>query len=146
MKYTIYTDGSCQPNPGKGGWAAIIEVQDKKFVRYGSIPECTNNRAELTAALEGLRFTDYQSEVIVVTDSEQVRLAINGMKHPRKNQDLLNEITRLVGGRNVSVEWVRGHAGHPYNERVDSIAQCVARGEDVSALIKGFDNTAKVYP
>jgi ribonuclease HI len=134
---TIYTDGACDPNPGPGGWGAVL-LYDRKEGRVekelsGGAPDTTNNRMELTAAIEALRALKRPCRVRLRTDSEYLRRGITewmprwlatGWKKGRiKNQDLWQELNALVGEHEVMWEWVKGHAGDVYNERVDSLAR-----------------------
>ncbi|GAB4260676.1 MULTISPECIES: ribonuclease HI [Deferrisoma] len=141
----IYTDGACLGNPGPGGWAAVI-VEPGNRVREigGRDPATTNNRMELTAVIEGLRQTRPGSRVHVVTDSRYVHDGISRWIHAWKrrgwrkadggavlNQDLWESLDRLAWGEGRDVTWehVRGHRGHPFNERCDELATAFARGE-----------------
>ena len=132
MTYMLYTDGSAQPNPGHGGWAYLIEHEGTRLEMSGEVPgETTNNRAEFFALIKGLVAVPEGEEVTVVTDSEQVRLAIKGMRHPKKNKDLLAAIYALVAARHVTVERIAGHNGNANNERVDALAHAEAKGGNV---------------
>jgi ribonuclease HI len=137
----IYSDGSCEGNPGPGGYAAIVDVDGKRHELTGSERQTTNNRMELLAAITGLRALSEPSRVIVATDSQYV---VNGMKswihnwrrkgwrtasgEPVKNRDLWEELDELARRHRVTWTWVRGHAGHPENERADFLAREAARG------------------
>ena len=135
----LYCDGACSPNPGLGGWAAILVApghEDKARELSGAERESTNNRMELRAAIEGLRALNRPTRVRVVTDSEYLKKAFtagwlaswqaNGWrtagKKPVKNEDLWRELLALEEKHEVSWEWVRGHAGHAENERCDELA------------------------
>jgi ribonuclease HI len=138
---TIYSDGSCEGNPGPGGYAAIVDVDGKRHELTGSERQTTNNRMELLAAITGLRSLAEPSRVSVVTDSQYV---VNGMKswihnwrrkgwrtasgEPVKNRDLWEELDELARRHRVTWTWIRGHAGHPENERADFLAREAARG------------------
>lgn len=127
MSYELYTDGSCNPNPGRGGWAYAIQVGGIMYEESGTVEgETTNNRAEFIALIEGLKATPRGAEVKVVTDSQQVILAVVGMKHPKKNKDLLAVIYELVSDRDVTTQRVKGHSGVEMNEHVDMMAQSKA--------------------
>ncbi|HHH13551.1 MAG TPA: ribonuclease HI [Thiolapillus brandeum] len=131
----LYTDGACKGNPGPGGWGALLQYKGVEKELRGGEPETTNNRMELTAVIEGLKALKRPSRVRVVTDSQYVK---NGMqqwihnwkrngwrtaaKKPVKNAELWRELDRLVNLHQVEWEWVRGHSGHPENERVDALA------------------------
>ena len=119
----IWTDGSCQPNPGPGGWAAILTSDNHRKELYGRLDQSTNIRAEITAAIQALRaLQGGPHQVLIHTDSEYVKRAIEGMKKPKANFDLLEELERVEGEHEISVEWVRGHTGDPNNERCDQLA------------------------
>jgi Ribonuclease HI len=131
----LYTDGACKGNPGPGGWGALLQYKGVEKELWGGEPETTNNRMELTAVIEGLKALKRPSRVRVVTDSQYVK---NGMQQwihnwkrngwrtaarkPVKNAELWRELDRLVNLHQVEWEWVRGHSGHPENERVDALA------------------------
>jgi len=131
----LYTDGACKGNPGPGGWGALLQYKGVEKELWGGEPETTNNRMELTAVIEGLKALKRPSRVRIVTDSQYVK---NGMqqwihnwkrngwrtaaKKPVKNAELWRELDRLVNLHQVEWEWVRGHSGHPENERVDALA------------------------
>ena len=120
--YDIYTDGSCSGNPGPGGWAAIVMDGDSRRRLSGGEPGTTNNRMEVTAAIEGLAAVSPGSAVTVHSDSEYlVNTMIKGWKR-NVNNDLWKQLDGLVAERSVSWEWVRGHNGHPLNEEADSLA------------------------
>jgi ribonuclease HI len=124
---TITIDGSALGNPGPGGWAALVRTEGRETMLAGASPEpTTNNRMELTALREGLRALEAPSAVTVVTDSEYLRgtLAL-GWKR-RANHDLLTELDALLRVHAVTFEVVRGHAGHPDNERADKAARAGA--------------------
>jgi len=140
---TVYTDGACLGNPGPGGYCAIVRVSGQpERVVSGGKARTTNNEMELTAAAEGLKLAVSQaaSEVTVVTDSEYLVKGMtswvrgwirNGWKtskgEPVKNRGLWEELHRLSQGRSVSWSWVRGHVGHPENERCDTLAVAAAQ-------------------
>ena len=134
-KITIYTDGACSGNPGKGGWAAVIIEDKNEKTISGSEPLTTNNRMELSAAIRGLEAIDLEYAVSVYTDSQYVRNGVtqwigkwkaNGWKtagrKPVKNQDLWQQLDLAASRRSVEWHWVRGHSGHPQNERADALA------------------------
>jgi ribonuclease HI len=138
---TVYSDGGCLGNPGPGGWAARLKYANGRTVELGGAqPHTTNNRMELTAAIEGLRRAQTCSPVTVVTDSEYLRRGITewiggwkrrgwltAAKEPVLNQDLWQELDRL---NRPDVRWrhTRGHAGDPDNERCDRLAREFASG------------------
>ncbi len=133
---TIYTDGACDPNPGVGGWAAILIHDGREREISGGDSESTNNRMELMAVIEALRALKEKCEVTIFTDSEYVKNAftqkwIDGWikrgwktasRQPVKNQDLWRTLIDLVNGHDVKWEWVRGHAEDPLNNRCDELA------------------------
>ncbi len=133
----IYTDGACSGNPGPGGWGTILVQPDKtEEILSGGEAKTTNNRMELTAVIEGLKKIPADASAVIVTDSEYVKKGItewiknwikNGWKtaskKPVKNRELWQELLGLTENRNTEWEWVRGHSGHPMNERCDSIAR-----------------------
>ena len=131
----IHTDGSCLANPGPGGWAAILQWQDNERELNGSEPNTTNNRMELTAAIMGLSALKRPMTVDLYTDSRYVMNGVqdwmphwkaNGWKtaakKPVANQDLWQQLDAAVSRHTVRWHWVKGHAGHPENERADSLA------------------------
>jgi ribonuclease HI len=134
----LYADGACSGNPGPGGWAALLESPStgKTVELVGSDPATTNNRMEMTAVLRGLeRLEKVPSRVHVVSDSNYVIKGLtewirgwerNGWrtanKQPVKNQELWIELAGAVRRHECTFEWVRGHQGHPKNERVDELA------------------------
>jgi ribonuclease HI len=131
----IYTDGACSPNPGPGGWAAILTAGKNEKVLTGSDPRTTNNRMELTAALEGLKALKVPSSVCIYTDSEYLRRGITewlpgwqARNWRRKdgelaNVDLWQPLASLCKTHQVDWKWLRGHAGHEMNERADRLAR-----------------------
>jgi ribonuclease HI len=140
-KVTITTDGACLGNPGPGGWAALLRYGPHEKLISGSEPESTNNKMELTAVIEGLGQLREPCEVLIVTDSKYVMDAFekgwleswqnNGWrtaaKKPVKNQELWKQLDDAVRTHKVKWKWVKGHAGHDDNERVDQAAQDAAR-------------------
>ena len=139
-KVDIYTDGSCKFNPGPGGWGAVLVYGKREKEISGGEPETTNNRMELTAVIEALRALKEPCKVHLCSDSKYVIDGLekgwaaswqkNGWKKPDKskalNPDLWEELLRLVNVHELEYEWVKGHAGHPYNERCDAMAQSEA--------------------
>ncbi|ANK13004.1 ribonuclease HI [Erythrobacter neustonensis] len=131
----IFTDGACKGNPGPGGWAAILRmgVHEKELV--GGEPETTNNRMEMTAVLRGLAALTEPCAVTVHTDSRYVidgmtqwifgwqkRGWVNAAKKPVANEDIWRELIAAARPHKVQWQWVKGHAGHPENERCDALA------------------------
>ena len=141
MKHVkLITDGACLGNPGPGGWACILRYGDHKRELYGSEPHTTNNRMELTAAIQGLSSLREPCDVEVVTDSEYLKNGItqwihgwkrNGWrtasKKPVVNQDLWEHLDQLVVKHAVRWTWTKGHASHQDNNRCDELAQQAAR-------------------
>ena len=135
----IYTDGSCDPNPGPGGWAAVILFGDREKVLHGNNPHTTNNRMELKAALEALLAMETSEEIALYTDSEYLKRGITEWmpnwkarnwkrkKGKLANVDLWKALDAALENRSVSWHWVRGHAGHPENERADRLARQAMR-------------------
>ncbi len=126
-RITFFTDGSCLGNPGPGGWAYL--KQDRHGVSEGSggEPDTTNNRMELTAAIEALKaLPATPKQVVIYSDSQLlVKTMTEGWKR-KANLDLWQELDKLAAKHQVSWRWVRGHDGHPENERVDQLAQAAA--------------------
>lgn len=132
----IYTDGACSGNPGPGGWGAILRYNGHERELSGGAADTTNNRMEMIAVIEALRALKKRSRVELYTDSQYVKQGIEdwlkgwkakgwktASKKPVKNQDLWMEIDDLVGQHDISFHWVRGHDGHPENERADALAR-----------------------
>jgi len=131
----LYTDGACKGNPGPGGWGALLRYGNQEKELYGAAAHTTNNRMELLAVIEGLDALRRSSRVRVTTDSQYVKNGItqwihnwkrNGWrtatKKPVKNADLWQRLDDAVKRHQVEWEWVKGHAGHPENERADRLA------------------------
>ncbi len=131
----IYTDGGCVPNPGIGGWAAVLLYQGKRKELSGGDRESTNNRMELTAAITALESLKRPCEVVVYTDSEYVRKGISEWlpqwrrrNWRRKggavvNVDLWRRLDEAASRHQIDWRWVRGHSGNTENERCDELAQ-----------------------
>lgn len=140
-RVVIYTDGACDPNPGPGGWAALLFIRGREKILTGGEPETTNNRMELTAAVQALGALKEPSRVDVYTDSEYLRRGITewlaGWKRrgwQRKqgelaNVDLWQALDQAIQAHQVEWHWVRGHAGNRNNARVDGLARW-ARGRN----------------
>lgn len=131
----VFTDGACSGNPGPGGWGVVLRFGDKERELCGGADNTTNNRMELTAAIEGLRALNEPCEVVLTTDSTYVKDGItrwltnwkkNGWKTAAKkavkNQDLWQELDQQTSRHAVQWQWVKGHSGHPENERADALA------------------------
>jgi len=136
----ISTDGACLGNPGPGGWGAVLRYKGKEKRISGSDPDTTNNKMELTAAIEGLAALTRPSRVIIYTDSTYVRNGItkwvagwqaNGWKtkdkKPVKNADLWRRLIEEEQRHQVEWRWVKGHAGDHYNEIADELATTAAK-------------------
>lgn len=117
----IYADGACGGNPGPGGWAAILQWNSHEREVVGQELLTTNNRMELAAVIEGLRTLKEFCSVTVYTDSQYVIGVMTGWKR-KANHDLLAKLDALCAEHYVVFEYVRGHAGHPLNERADALA------------------------
>ncbi len=131
----IYTDGACRGNPGPGGWGALLRLGEREKELWGGEPATTNNRMELTAVIRALEALKRPVSARVHTDSQYV---INGIsswivgwkqngwrtaaKKPVKNADLWQLLDQLAAGHRLEWIWVKGHAGHPENERADALA------------------------
>jgi ribonuclease HI len=133
-RVVIYTDGGCSPNPGPGGWAAILLLGDHKKELKGGEPTSTNNRMELTAAISALETLKWPCLVDMHTDSQYVRDGItrhidnwkrNGWrtyaKEPVKNADLWRRLDTAAQTHTVNWHWVKGHSGDYYNDRADEL-------------------------
>ena len=141
VEVVAYTDGACSGNPGPGGWGVVIQAVEagtvvKERTLNGGAAQTTNNRMELTAAIQALAAMDRPTRLTLVTDSTYVRDGItkwivgwqaNGWrtaaKKPVKNAELWQELAALSARHQVVWEWVKGHAGHPQNERADELAR-----------------------
>lgn len=140
-KVTIYTDGGCEPNPGVGGWGAILSSATRSKELSGGELETTNNRMEMTAAIEALRALKRPCTVDLHTDSEYLQKGITqwipkwkrknwkkGDGKPVKNVDLWQALDIEIAKHKVRWHWLKGHAGHHYNERCDELAsEAIAR-------------------
>jgi ribonuclease HI len=119
----VYADGSCLGNPGPGGWAAVIvKPGGVSNTIYGGDPATTNNRMELTAAIEGLRIIPNGTRVVLRTDSQYVVKTMTLGWKRRQNVDLWEKLDHEAEQRDVRFEWVEGHAGDPLNEEADRVA------------------------
>lgn len=136
---TIYTDGACEPNPGPGGWAALLRSGSQEKVLTGGEAQSTNNRMELRAAIAALQALNRPSQVRFFTDSEYLRRGITEWL-PRwrargwrrkggalANAELWQALESAIGSHQIEWHWVRGHAGDPDNERVDRLARQAMR-------------------
>ena len=131
----MYADGACKGNPGPGGWGVLVQSGGREKEMFGGEPQTTNNRMELTAVIEGLLSLKDGSRVRVYTDSQYVQKGISEWIHswkrrgwltadkkPVKNVDLWKKLEDTARAHEVEWHWVKGHAGHPENERADALA------------------------
>ena len=139
-KVTVYTDGACRGNPGPGGWGAILVYGTRERELSGGERETTNNRMELTAAIEALAALKEPCEVTLYSDSKYLTDAVTlgwldgwrargwrrADRGPVQNPDLWERLYTLLHTHSVTLVWVKGHAGHPFNERCDALATAFA--------------------
>jgi ribonuclease HI len=119
----VYADGSCEGNPGPGGWGVVIVGPREPMEFSGSDPQTTNNRMEITAAIEALRHLKPGAHVTLRSDSQYLVNTMNLGWRRGKNQDLWKQLDAEVAKRDVRFEWVQGHAGDPLNETADRLAR-----------------------
>jgi ribonuclease HI len=135
-RVTLFTDGACSGNPGPGGWGAILTWGDHRRDLCGGAPETTNNRMELTAAIEGLEALTRGCAVDLHTDSQYLRNGITSWIHgwkrngwktadkkPVKNEDLWRRLDAAIARHDITWHWVKGHAGDTMNEAADLLAR-----------------------
>ena len=127
----IYTDGSCDPNPGPGGWAALVIMDGEEKMLYGSSAASTNNRMELKAAIKALKSIEIKKPIILYTDSQYLKKGVmewmenwKSRNWKRKggklaNVDLWKELSKETEKHSITWRWVKAHAGDKYNEQVD---------------------------
>jgi ribonuclease HI len=144
-KVTIHSDGGCHGNPGPGGWAALLEYGPQRRELSGGAPATTNNRMELQGAIEALMALKEKCQVDFYTDSQYVKNGFMWMqnwkrngwrtktKKPVKNEDLWRALDAQVARHDVKWIWVKGHAGHPGNERCDELAN-----QEIALIKKKF--------
>lgn len=131
----MYTDGACKGNPGPGGWGVLLRYGNKQKELHGGEPETTNNRMELMAAIAGLEALRTPCKVVLTTDSRYVMDGITqwmanwkkrgwktASKQPVKNVDLWQRLDAAAAPHEIDWQWVKGHSGHPGNERADELA------------------------
>jgi ribonuclease HI len=132
LSVKIYTDGACSGNPGPGGWGAILRYGDHEKELFGGEKETTNNRMEMLAAIRALEELTRPCTVDLYTDSKYLQQGVNewmagwkakGWPSRIKNQDLWKQLDELISTHKVRFHWVKGHAGHPENERADELAR-----------------------
>ena len=151
----IFTDGGCRGNPGPGGWGALLQAGDAEKEIWGGEPDTTNNRMELTAVIRALEALKRRAPVRIHTDSQYVHKGIsqwihnwkrNGWrtadKKPVKNADLWQRLDLLTEEHSITWNWVKGHAGHPGNERADRLAN---RGIDQLLASQSRDSTTELF-
>jgi len=139
----VYTDGSCLGNPGKGGWAAVIIKNNQEEIIFGSEKNSTNNRMELTAAINALLKTKESEKIKIYTDSKYLKDGIekwinnwknnnwkNANKKDVKNKDLWTKLDNLINKKQISWEWVKAHSINEYNNKVDILARKAASAND----------------
>lgn len=144
-KVEIFTDGACRGNPGPGGWGVLLRYGDQEKTLYGGEPMTTNNRMELTAAIEALAALKQTCDVVLTTDSQYVRqgitLWLDGWKkkgwktaarQPVKNVDLWQALDAQASRHTVEWRWVKGHSGHRENDIADGLAN---RGIDAMEML-----------
>ena len=137
---TLHTDGACLGNPGPGGWAAILQWGEKESVLSGGLADTTNNQMELMAVIMGLEALKRPVSITVVSDSRYVLNGIqnwiagwkrngwkNAKKQPVANQELWQRLDAATQPHQIEWQWIKGHAGHPLNERCDELASAEAR-------------------
>ncbi|MFL6585738.1 MAG: ribonuclease HI [Luteimonas sp.] len=142
----IYTDGACLGNPGPGGWGALLRYKATERELSGGEPQTTNNRMELMGAIAALEALSEPCEIVLHTDSQYVRQGItewmrNWIKRDWKtagggavkNQDLWQRLQVACERHQIDWRWVKGHSGHPENERVDALASAAAREQRTAA-------------
>lgn len=150
----FYCDGACKGNPGRGGWGVLLEYNSATYEAYGFHPGTTNNRMELIAAIESLKLVEPGEAATVSTDSQYVSKGITewivgwkkhnwrtSKKEDVKNADLWKQLDNLASERNITWEWVRGHNGHPGNERADALANIGSSGKNSPTINIGSTGT-----
>ena len=142
----IYTDGSCIGNPGPGGWAAIIVENGATRKLHGREDNTTSNRMEVLAAIQGIESLPSGADVRVHSDSSYLVNTMTKNWKRNKNRDLWARLDFEIAKRNVWWTWVKGHAGHPLNEKADRIANAEARGEPVRRTVRGEPVEPPVAP
>ncbi len=131
----IFTDGACKGNPGDGGWGAIIRTDGEEQLIWGGEKETTNNRMEMMAAIKALEYVEESSDLTLTTDSGYVKDGITkwlqnwkkndwktSARKPVKNKELWESLDSLTKSHTIDWQWIKGHSGHPQNERADTLA------------------------
>jgi ribonuclease HI len=144
----IFTDGACRGNPGPGGWGAVMRYGTTEKTLFGGEPDTTNNRMELMAAIMALEALTQPCRVVLTTDSRYVMDGITqwmanwkkrgwktASRQPVKNADLWRRLDAACGKHTIEWQWVKGHSGHPENEKADALAN---RGIDELLQKKGM--------
>ncbi|WP_290538554.1 ribonuclease HI [Alcanivorax sp.] len=144
----IFTDGACRGNPGPGGWGAVMRYGTTEKTLFGGEPDTTNNRMELMAAIMALEALTQPCKVVLTTDSRYVMDGITqwmanwkkrgwktASRQPVKNADLWRRLDAACGKHSIEWQWVKGHSGHPENEKADALAN---RGIDELLQKKGM--------
>ncbi len=156
----IYTDGACSGNPGPGGWGVLLRMGKDETEICGGEPATTNNRMELLAVIEALQSLTQPVEALVYTDSQYVQKGISEWIHnwkrrgwktagkePVKNEDLWRRLDALASGHRLEWRWVKGHNGHPENERVDALARAgLERSRRAGKAVGGSVTSQAVRP
>jgi ribonuclease HI len=148
----VFTDGACLGNPGPGGYAAVVTIAGEEQIIVGRDPSTTNNKMEMTAAIKALEAVPHSLPITIHSDSQYVIKGatqwLRGWKakgwrkangKPVLNQDLWMQLDGLISGRQITWNWVKGHAGHEQNERVDGLANTEAQ---MAAMAVGFGGRA----
>ena len=151
-KVAIYTDGACSGNPGPGGYGAVLLYGERRKELSGGFRKTTNNRMELLAVIEGLQLLNRPCEVTVFSDSKYIvdavnqgwarRWQANGWKRNKReralNPDLWSRLLALLNTHEVSLRWVKGHAGNAGNERADALAVAASQSDNL-AVDEGYE-------
>ncbi len=157
-RVTLYTDGACSGNPGRGGYGAVMQSGPHRNELSGGFRHTTNNRMELLAVIKGLEVLKRPCEVTVYSDSRYIVDAINkgwaerwkanGWRRNKKekavNPDMWARLLDLLKTHDVEFRWVKGHAGNPGNERADALAVAASREEDL-AVDEGYENAVSMF-